>query len=268
MASGSNHQGGSLSKGLRILAAFDERSPALSVADISRRTQISRTSVYRLTGVLEQLGYIRRTDRLYRPSNKVLQLGVAALESREFVEHVRPYLDEIISALPDCTAVNYGVLEEAEVIYLARLHQDDIITINLQVGSRLPAHLSSLGKAVLSATAPHEAEAVLAKMRFERRTATTITSPDAFRAELEKTRLTGVALNDQELTVGLRSVAAPVFHGTEVIGAVGVATLATRADMETLENVYGPTLKSFTERISEELSAIRFDNRAPIAVRP
>ena len=268
MASGSNHHGGSLSKGLRILAAFDERFPALSVADISRHTQISRTSVYRLTGILEELGYIRRTGRLYRPSNKVLQLGVAAVESREFVEYVRPYLDELISALPDATAVNYGVLEGAEVIYLARRHQDDIITINLQVGSRLPAHLSSLGKAVLSAKAPQEVAAVLSTMRFERRTETTITSADAYRAELEKTRVTGIALNDQELTVGLRSVAAPVFHGTEVIGAVGVATLATRADVETLENVYGPILKSFTERISEELSAVRFDNRVPTVGRP
>lgn len=268
MASGSNHHGGSLSKGLRILAAFDERSPALSVADISRRTQISRTSVYRLTGILEELGYVRRTDRLYRPSNKVLQLGVAAVESREFVEYVRPYLDELLSALPDATAVNYGVLEGTEVIYLARRHQDDIITINLQVGSRLPAHLSSLGKAVLSAKAPHEVTAVLSKMRFERRTETTITSADAYRAELEKTRVTGIALNDQELTVGLRSVAAPVFHGKEVIGAVGVATLATRADVATLEGVYGPILKSFTERISEELSAMRFDNRTPMVGRP
>ena len=64
--------------------------------------------------------------------------------------------------------------------------------------------------------------------------------------------------------MGLRSVSAPVFHGIEVIGAVGVATLATRADIETLENVYGPILKSFAETISEEISATRFDNRVPI----
>lgn len=264
MTSGSNHQGGALSKGLRILAAFDEKSPALSVADISRRTQISRASVYRLTGVLEDLGYIRRTARLYRPSKKVLGLGVAAVESREFVEHIRPYLDQIASALPEATAVNYGVLEGAEVIYLARRHRDDIITINLRVGSRLPAHLSSLGKAVLSAKPAHEVGAVLKQMSFDRRTDTTITCPDAYRAELEEAHFKGIALNNQELTVGLRSVAAPVFHGAEVIGAVGVATLATRADIHTLQNVYGPVLKAFAEEISEEISAIRFDNRVPI----
>ena len=257
-------QRGSLYKGLCILASFDERSPALSIADIARRTEISRASVYRLIGALEDLGYIRKDNRLYRPSKKVLHLGVAAVESREFVDHIRPYLDQIITALPEATAINYGVLEGSEVIYLARRHQDDIITINLRVGSRLPAHLSSLGKAILSAMPPHEAEKVMRDMTFERHTATTITSPDCYLAELDAARTSGIALNDQELAVGLRSVAAPVFHGSDVIGAVGVATLTTRADLQTLEGAYGPILKSFAREISEEVSAIRRESRIPV----
>ena len=136
MTPGSNHQGGALSKGLRILQVFDERSPALSVAEISRRTQISRASVYRLTGILEDLGYLRRTNRLYRPSNKVLSLGVAAVESRQFVECIRPYLDEIAhcsqrrrQSTMDCWKGRKSSLP---------CHRDDIITINLRAGSRFP----------------------------------------------------------------------------------------------------------------------------------
>lgn len=268
MTAGPTHDRGSLSKGLRILAAFDEKYSALSVAEIARRTRISRASVYRLTGVLEDLGYIRRTGRLFRPSRKVFHLGVAAVESREFVDHIYPHLDQMGQELPDATAVNYGVLEDAEIVYLARRHRDGIITINLRVGSRLPAHLSSLGKAILAAMPEQDAEATLEKMTFERRTAATITSATDYRAELEEVRLKGIAVNDQELTVGLRSVAAPVFYRDEVIGAAGVATLATRADIGTLESLYGPVLKSFAERISEEVSAIRFDGRMPIHGRP
>ena len=111
MTAGPNNDRGSLSKGLRILSAFDEKHSALSVAEIARRTQISRASVYRLTGVLEDLGYIGRTGRLFRPSRKVLHLGVAAVESREFVDHIYPHLDQMSRELPDATAVNYGVLE-------------------------------------------------------------------------------------------------------------------------------------------------------------
>ena len=255
---------GSLSKGLRILSAFDEKSPALTIAEISERTAISRASVYRLAGILEELGFLQKNGRSLRPSKKVLQLGMAAVESREFVDHIRPYLDQISSVLPQATAVNYGVLEGSDVIYLARRHLDDIITINLRVGSRLPAYLSSLGKAILSAMPDADAEEVVGRMRFERRTANTVTSAESYLAAVGEARERGIALNNQELTLGLRSVAAPVFHGSEVIGAVGVATLATRADIETLECDYGPVLKSFAEKISEEISVIRFDNRTPI----
>ena len=258
------NQRGSLSKGLLILSAFDEKAPALAIADISKRTGISRTSVYRLTGVLEELGYLQRDERVFRPAKRVLQLGVAAVESREFVDHIKPYLDQISSVLPRATAVNYGVLEATDIIYLARRHLDDIITINLRVGSRLPVYLSSLGKAILSAMPPSDVETLVSQMSFERRTANTVATGDLYLAAIEEARAKGIALNNQELTLGLRSVAVPVFHRSSVIGAVGVATLATRADIETLEYDYGPVLKSFAQKISKEISAIRFDDRVPI----
>lgn len=254
---------GSLSKGLLILSTFDEKSPALTIADISRRTEISRASVYRLAGLLEELGFLQKDGRSFRPSKKVLRLGMAAVESREFVDHIRPYLDRISSVLPQATAVNYGVLESTDIIYLARRHLDDIITINLRVGSRLPAYLSSLGKAILSAMPRAEAEEVVGRMIFKRRTANTVTSVESCLEAVGEARRKGIALNNQELTSGLRSVAAPVFHGSEVIGAVGVATLATRADIETLECDYGPVLRSFAEKISEEISAVPFGDRVP-----
>ncbi len=258
-----SQQRGSRSEGLRILATFDEKSPALSVTDIARRTRISRASVYRVAGILEELGYIRRTERLYRPSMKVLDLGVAAVESRNFVDHIRPYLDEISQALPEATAVNYGVLEGTEVIYLARLHRDEIITINLRVGSRLPAHLSSLGKAILAAMPVQAAEATMQRMTFERRTENTITCADDYRNELDQARIVGTAFNDQELTIGLRSLAVPILHGTSVVGALGVATLAMRESIDTLENRYGPVLRSFAEQVSDEISAMPCDHRVP-----
>lgn len=263
MSAVSGNQRGSLSKGLRILAAFDERSSALTIADISKRTEISRTSVYRLAAILEELGYLQKEERLYCPSKKVLRLGVAAVESRELVDHIRPYLDQISSMLPQATAINYGVLEATDIVYLARRHLDDIITINLRVGSRLPAYLSSMGKAILSAMPPQKAQEVVAEMTFQPRTAHTITSADACLQQIRAARRKGIALNNQELTVGLRSVAAPVLCRSDVIGAVGVATLATRADLDTLEHDYGPILRSVTEKITEDISVMRFDNRVP-----
>ena len=253
MGNSPDDQTGSLAKGLRILAAFDEKDAELTVAEISHRAAVSRASVYRLAATLEGLGYLRRDGTTYQPSTKVFDLGIAAVESLELVDHIRPYLDLIAHELPDATAVNYGVLEGVDIIYLLRLHRNDIITINLQVGSRVPAYLSSLGKAILAAMPIEDAEIVIEQMTFKSRTPSTIDTVDLFRRELELTREAGVAVNDEELTAGLRSVAAPIFLRSHVVGAIGAATLATKADLDTLRDKYGEVLRSYAERISREL---------------
>ena len=255
MPSESNPLGGSLSKGLKILAAFDERDARLTVAEISERTSINRASVYRLAGVLEQRGYLKKEGASYRPSSKVFELGIAAVESLELVDTIRPHLDRRKNELSEATAINYGVLEGDEVVYLLRLHLDDVISINLQVGSRLPVYLTSLGKAILSAMPPEEAEAVVASIKFDPRTPNTAHNPEQLRRELQQAREDGVALNDEELTPGLSSVATPVFRGSDVVGAVNVATLSARTDVETLKYQYGTLLKTVAAEISADISS-------------
>ena len=254
MANEPDSLGGSLSKGLRVLASFDERDARLTVAEISERTSINRASVYRLAGVLEQQGYLKKEGSTYQPSSKVFGLGVAAVESLELVDHIRPHLDRIKNELSEATAINYGVLEGDEVIYLLRLHLDNVISINLQVGSRLPVYLSSLGKAILSAMPPEEAEAVVARIEFDPRTPNTAHGPEQLRRDLQQAREDGVAVNDEELTPGLSSVAAAVFRGSDVVGAVNVATLSARTDVETLKHQYGVLLKTVADEISADIS--------------
>ena len=246
---------GSLTKGLRILASFDERTPRLSVAEISDRTAINRASVYRLAGVLEGLGYLKKEGATYQPSSKVFELGIPAVESLELVDHIRPHLHRIKAELPDATAINYGVLDGEEIIYLIRLHMDDIIAIRLQVGSRLPAYLSSLGKAILAAMPVDEAETIIGRMRFDPRTSKSPDSAARLRRDVERARIDGIALNDEGLTMGLRSVGAAVFNGSHVVGAVNVAALAARADVDTFVDKYGAIVKAVAEEISAEISA-------------
>lgn len=254
MANEPDPLGGSLSKGLRVLASFNERDPRLTVAEISERTSVNRASVYRLAGVLEKQGYLKKEGATYQPSSKVFGLGVAAVESLELVDHIRPHLDLLKDELPDATAINYGVLDGNEVVYLLRLHLDNVISINLQVGSRLPVYLSSLGKAILSAMSPEEAETVVVGIEFDPRTPNTAHSSEQLRRDLQRAREDGVALNDEELTPGLSSVAAPVFRGSEVVGAVNVATLSARTNVEALKNQYGVLLRRTAREISADIS--------------
>jgi IclR family pca regulon transcriptional regulator len=247
---------GSLAKGLRVLACFDADHPQLTAKQVSDRTGINRASVYRIVRTLEELGYVEQAGSggVYAPTVRVLSLGQPAIESLEVGHVVRPGLERLRDEFTEATALSYGVLDDTDVVYVLRLVRREIIAINLHVGSRLPAYLSSIGKSILAAMPEPQREAVLGRMRIQPRTRFTAGDLGVVRQSLEKARESGIAINDQELTVGLRSVAAPIMQGSHVQGAINVALPTTRATLEVLRDHYGKRLLAVAQEISGQLS--------------
>jgi IclR family transcriptional regulator, pca regulon regulatory protein len=245
---------GSLAKGLRVLACFDADHPQLTAREIADRTGINRASIYRIIRTLETLGYVEGAGGTYAPTVRVLGLGQSAVESREPVHLVRPHLERLRDELTDATALSYGVLDGTDVVYVLRLVRKEIIAINLHVGSRLPCYLSSIGKSILAAMADEEREAVLARLHVEPHTRFTAHDISVVRQAVKRAGESGIAINDQELTVGLRSVAAPIMQGDQVQGAINVALPTTRATLEVLRDHYGRRLLAVAQEISSQLS--------------
>jgi IclR family pca regulon transcriptional regulator len=248
---------GSLAKGLRILSAFEADHTALSAKDIADLTDINRGSVYRILRTLESLGFVARNAvdaSLYSPTVRVFELGFAAVQNLPIFHAILPRLEHLLAEFPDATAVSYGELDGAQIVYVIRLARKEIIAINLQVGSRLPAQLSSIGKSVLAAMEPDELDRFLETVDVDVRTRFTPATTEDLRASIVKARETGVAINDQELTVGLRSVAAPIRQGSRVLGAINIALPATRVTLEVLRERYGRRLLRVAEEISNELT--------------
>ena len=249
---------GSLSKGLRILSAFDADHTALSAKDIADLTDINRGSVYRIVRTLESLGFVARNPvdaSLYSPTVRVFELGFAAVQSLPIFHAILPRLEHLLAEFPDATAVSYGELDGAADRRTSSAWQrKEIIAINLHVGSRLPAQFSSIGKSVLAAMEPDELDRFLETVDVDVRTRFTPATTDDLQASIVKARETGVAINDQELTVGLRSVAAPIRQGYRVLGAVNIALPATRVTLEVLRERYGRRLLRVAEEISNELT--------------
>jgi IclR family transcriptional regulator, pca regulon regulatory protein len=246
---------GSLAKGLHVLACFDADHPQLTAREIADRTGINRASIYRIIQTLEALGYVESCGGgMYAPTVRVLGLGQSAVESREPVHLVRPHLERLRNDLTDATALSYGVLDGVDVVYVLRLVRKEIIAINLHVGSRLPCYLSSIGKSILAAMPDEEREAVLTTLQVEPRTRFTAHDVSVVRQSVKKAREIGIAINDQELTVGLRSVAAPIMQGSQVQGAINVALPTTRATLEVLRDRYGRRLLAVAQEISSQLS--------------
>jgi PcaR/PcaU/PobR family beta-ketoadipate pathway transcriptional regulator len=201
----------SVSRALSILELFSDKRPSLSVSEVAELTGLNRATCYRFCQTLRQLGYLEELgDRRFRPGLKAVSLAHSALSSRELPELALPYLRRLREEINE--TVNMGLLDDTEVVYVARVLSDHLISLRLYVGSRLPAYASSLGRSILAFLPEDEAAAILERSELKPLTGHTIVNRKRLLSELALIRERGYALNDQEIANGLRGVAAPVLN--------------------------------------------------------
>jgi len=160
-----------------------------------------------------------------------------------------PYLEEASKEIGE--NVNLAIMDGMEIVYLERIKTQQILNVNLQVGSRLPVYSTSMGKVMLAFLPQDRLEEVLGKIVFQPLTPYTITNKEHLRKELKKIRKRGFAVNNEELSLGLRSVAAPVrnFEG-EVIAAVNTGVLSIRVSLKKLETELAKKMIETADKIS------------------
>jgi IclR family transcriptional regulator, pca regulon regulatory protein len=245
-----------LARGLEILTLFTFERPSLSLTEIVAITDLNKSTAFRVVSTLEALEYLERDPdtRCYRPGLKVLQLGFTALNSLEMAQIAQPYLKSLSEACGETT--NMSIRDGTEVVYVARNATQQIISVNLQRGSRLPVYCTSMGKAQLIDLSRQEICALLGEGPYPQRRPNTITCLDTLMTELSKVRQQGYAVNDEELAAGLRSVAAPV-RGSEgqVVAAINISVPGARISREELETQLAPKVVDAARQISSALGA-------------
>jgi IclR family pca regulon transcriptional regulator len=249
-----------LAKGLSVIEAFDARSPAMTLSDVAKRTGLSRGTARRLLLTLVELGYAGFDGKNFSLRPRVLNLGFAYLNSQTLWQLAQPYMVELVEKVHESCSVS--VLDGTDIVYVARVPTAArIMSINLGIGTRLPAFATSMGRVLLAGLPNEEIRRLAALVSpLPRHTAKTITDPDALLREIEQVRRQGWALVDQELEQGLRSVAVPVVDcvGTP-IAALNVGTHASRWTIQKLTQEALPLLKQTAERISALMAP---ENRA------
>ncbi|SPF80933.1 IclR family transcriptional regulator domain-containing protein [Pseudoprimorskyibacter insulae] len=226
---------GSLAKGLAVLEAFGERHPRLSVSEAAVETGLDRAAARRCLLTLTELGYTSYDGKFFTPTPKVLRLGNGALSAFPLTQVVQPWLDQMSERLQQ--SVSVSVLDDLEIIYIARAAQRRVMTIGLMPGSRLPAHCTSMGRVLLAQLPEDQARDVVARSDLSPRTPNSRTTPDDVMAAIAAARSNGYALVDQEIELGLRSIAVPLISATgRVVAAVNVGVAAAQmptADLST-----------------------------------
>ncbi|MGZ4549704.1 MAG: IclR family transcriptional regulator domain-containing protein [Blastococcus sp.] len=239
----------SLERGLAVLEVFSKDSARLTLSDVARLADITRATARRILLTLQSLGYVRVDGRQFMLTPRVLSLGYGYLSSLNIWEIAQPFMEELVAQTHEsCSA---ATLDLPDIVYVARVPTRRIMTIGLGIGSRLPAHATSMGLVLLAELPDDELEAFLAGGPFESFTERTIVDPDVLRTTLRRVHEQGWSMVDQELEVGLRSIAAPI-RGADgrVVAALNVAAAAPRVGLDELRGHMLPLLLRATDGIS------------------
>lgn len=242
----------SLARGLTVLATFGEGRDALTLADVARATGLARATARRALITLEHLGYVTAQGRAHHLTPRVLALGYPPLSLATLPQIAQPHLAALTGQVRDSASL--AVLVGDDVQYTGRVATRRIMNVNITVGTRFPAHATSMGRVLLAALPPAEAGSRLARTQPHALTPYTVTGPDELSATLDRVRDDGYALVDEELEVGLRSVAVPVHdrRGT-VVAAVNVAMHSSSRTLEECVTDVLPRLRAAAGRIEADL---------------
>ncbi len=219
----------SLARGLIVIQAFTQQNPQMTISQLSVRTGLSRAAVRRCLYTLTKLGFAGAEDgQRYALRPRMLSLSHTYTTSSALSTAAQPILERMSSTFRESFSV--ATLDGDEIVYIARtVVPSRVMAVDLHIGSRLPAYCTSMGRVLLAYLPPEQLEQYLSRADLIPHTTRTITSVEKLRLALRTVRRLGYALVDQELEVGLRSLAVPVYAPNgRVVATVNLSGNAPR----------------------------------------
>lgn len=232
-----------LVNGLTVIRALGSEQTGLTLSEVASATGLTRATARRALLTLASVGYVETDERDYRLTPRVLDLGYSFMTSRPFIERLDPFVHQVARETGESCSVS--IRADKEVVYVARRTNNRIMSVTLNVGTRLPATHTSMGRVLLAWEEPGEVARVLGTETYPAYTRQTITRPDGIKRALEHVRERGYALVDQELEEGLRSLAVPLRNSRgDIVAALNVGCSAMKVSTGKMESEYLPLLLS------------------------
>jgi IclR family pca regulon transcriptional regulator len=251
-----------LARGLDVIRAFGPRSMELTVSEVASRTSLARPTARRLLLTLEQLGFVRSVNGSYSLTTKTLELGTAYIAAQGLWDVARPHLLDLVSHTGESSSMSQ--LAGSDIVYTARVPVPKIIALSVSIGTLFPAVATSMGKVLLADLARDELDAVLAIPSRSGIIPRVIPTRPELDEILDEVRTRGWAISDEQLSVGIRSVAAPVRRADgRVAAAMNVTVHAAETSIERLTGEYLPLLLETAAAVTTEWSNLAL---LPIAI--
>ncbi|QDO97943.1 helix-turn-helix domain-containing protein [Ferrovibrio terrae] len=227
----------SLARGLRVITAFDRDNDEMTLSEVARRADMTRAAARRYLLTLCELGYVTGDGKYFRLTPRVLELGFAFLTSMHIWERAQPFMERLTEQVNESCSIS--VLEGSDIVYVARVPTKRIMSVALGIGTRLPAFCTSMGRVLLADLRPSELDQFFSDGSFKPLTPHTVVDPARLREKVGEARRDGYAMVDQELEIGLRSIAVPIRNQAgRVLAAMNVSGHASRITAEDMQQRY------------------------------
>ncbi|MGW8554818.1 IclR family transcriptional regulator [Streptomyces tubercidicus] len=214
-----------LDKAVAVLDCFRPNGGSFRLTELSARAGLTKTTAFRLCGELVRLGLLERDAESYRLGGKLFELGSLVPRRQDLREAALPFLQDLFEATHE--TVHLGVREGHEVVYVERIHGHGALRLPSRIGGRLPLTCTGVGKALLAFSGAELVEEVL-DAPLPRLTPHSVTDPERLRTAIEQAQVAGLAYEEEEATLGVSCIAAPVFDGAVAVAALSVAVPRSR----------------------------------------
>ena len=244
-----------LARGLEVIAAFAPGQPAMSLSEVAAAAGLARPTARRILLTLADLGYVRCGGGTFTLTPRVLELGVAYVRSMGLWDVARPHMEQLVARTSESCSI--AQLDGSDIVYVARVAVPKIVSLAVQIGTRFPALPTSLGKVQLAGLSPEQLDRALAEPTRSGLVPRWQPGPAERDAELREVRARGWALTDEQLTRGIRSVAAPLRDGSgRVIAGINVNCHAAETPVERLVGHHLPLLLRTAGEISADFARL------------
>lgn len=244
---------GSLERGLAVMEILARHPQGMTLTEMAEEAGLTRAGARRFLLTLTATGYATQEGRVFSLSTRLLTVARTWLGGTSLWSFAAPIMRAVAAQLNE--ACSAAILSGQDVVYVARIPGRRILSVSLDVGTRLPAYCTSMGRMLLAGLAQEELDAFLSRATIEKRTPKTITDVGLLAGAIGKARADGFAIVDEELELGLRSIAVPVRNRRgEVLAALNVSTHEGRSSIEAMRSQFLPVLLDAAQRISAALS--------------
>lgn len=241
---------GSLGKGLAVMEILAAHPAGMTLTEMAGRADMTRAAARRFLLTLVDSGYAIQQERRFLLSPRLLTVARTWLQGSSLWTYAEPFLRDVANRFNESSSA--AVLSGEDIVYVARIPGRHILSVALHVGTRLPAWCTSMGRVLLSDLPPAELRAFLGAARIVAHTPKSITDPAGLEREIGRVAEQGFAIIDEELELGLRSIAVPVRdRSAKIVAAINISTQSSRFSPEEMKALILPSLKDAARAIED-----------------